>query len=70
MKEELMELIRNMVADDEMELTDTLEFVDEFWVEFHGVLQSDQSGRGTVSCEVYGQSRFRIWKQLEICLKS
>ena len=36
MKEELMELIRNMVADDEMELTE----------------------------------RFRIWKQLEICLKS
>ena len=27
MKEELMELIRNMVADDEMELTEDSEFV-------------------------------------------
>ena len=29
MKEELMELIRNMVADDEMELTEDSEFVDD-----------------------------------------
>ena len=55
MKEELMELIRNMVADDEMELTEDSEFVDDLGLSSMEFFDLISQVRGTVSCEVYGQ---------------